>query len=70
MLLNDVQPHKRLAFLLGVQIERHVFRGGSWADHRHRDGQRGGDGACPGELLYQFALIDSSSSRWIDPCYA
>jgi len=31
MLLNDVQPHKRLAFLLGVQIERHVFRGGSGA---------------------------------------
>jgi len=29
MLLNDVQPNKRLAFLLGVQIERHVFRGGS-----------------------------------------
>jgi hypothetical protein len=28
MLLNDVQPDKRLAFLLGVQIERHVFRGG------------------------------------------
>jgi hypothetical protein len=28
MLLNDVQPDKRLAFLLGVQVERHVFRGG------------------------------------------
>jgi len=28
MLLNDVQPNKRLAFLLGGQIERHVFRGG------------------------------------------
>lgn len=28
MLLNDVQPDKRLAFLLGVQIERHVFHGG------------------------------------------
>jgi hypothetical protein len=29
MLLNDMQPDKRLAFLLGVQVERHVFRGGS-----------------------------------------
>jgi hypothetical protein len=28
MLLNDVRPDKRLAFLLGVQIERHVFRSG------------------------------------------
>ena len=25
MLLNDVQPEKRLGFLLGVQVERHRF---------------------------------------------
>lgn len=28
MLLNDVQPDKRLAFLLGIHVERYVFRGG------------------------------------------
>jgi hypothetical protein len=25
MLLNDVQPDKRLAYLLGVQVERYEF---------------------------------------------
>ena len=29
MLLNDVQPEKRLGFLLGVQVERHRFGGTS-----------------------------------------
>jgi len=27
MLLNDVQPEKRLGFLLGMQVERHRFGG-------------------------------------------
>jgi hypothetical protein len=30
MLLNDVQPEKRLGFLLGVQVERHRFGGASY----------------------------------------
>ena len=30
MLLNDVQPNKRLAYLLGFTIERHVCGSGFW----------------------------------------